>query len=82
MKKYVTHATVLGLGPGDTFSSDDEFYAEIAKSGIIEEVIEDGGSTSGGQLGSVAEGAEGHLGEGNVGSSAEGGGKGQGTLPK
>lgn len=76
MKTYITHANVLGLEPGDTFSSDDEFYANISQSGIIEEVSEDGGSTSGNQRGRVAEGAGGRVGEGDNGSGAKSGDKG------
>lgn len=45
MKKYVARANALGLSPGDTFHSDDEFYTNLAKSGIIEEV--DGGGVQG-----------------------------------
>lgn len=41
MKKYVAQATVLGLRPGDTFDSDDQFYARLAKSGVIKEVPTD-----------------------------------------
>lgn len=44
MKKYIARASVLGLSPGGTFESDDPFYADIAASGIIEEVTEDGPS--------------------------------------
>lgn len=80
MKKYITRATVLGLNRGDVFSSDEEFYTEIAKSGIIEEVIEDGGSTPSDPARNAGEGVEGSLGKSDDGGSAEGGGEGQGTL--
>lgn len=82
MKSYITRANVLGLNRGDTFSSDDEFYANIAKSGILEEVIEDGGSTPSDQLVSAAQGTDDSVGEGDDGSGSEGGGESQGTLPE
>jgi hypothetical protein len=45
VKTYKANATVLGLRVGDTFESDEPFYARLAKSGVIEEVP-DGGATS------------------------------------
>lgn len=76
MRKYVTNAAVLGLSRGSTFSSDDPFYAEIAKSGIIEEVKEpeDGNLPNEGLP--IEKGPEPVGGVGDVSGGPEGGGKG------
>jgi len=72
VRKYEIQATALGLQVGDTLESDDEFYADIAKSGILKEVT-DGTSEGGVQEVGGAEGdGEGGAGEGGGESAPEG----------